>query len=36
LDFSKGRTLAANKGVVAAPKAFQDQVIDAVKVVLKL
>lgn len=36
LDFTKGRTLAANKGVVAAPKAFQDQVIDAVKVVLKL
>jgi 3'(2'), 5'-bisphosphate nucleotidase len=36
LDFSKGRTLAVNKGVVAAPKAFQDQVIDAVKVVLKL
>lgn len=36
LDFSKGRTLAANKGVVAAPKAVQDQVIDAVKVVLKL
>ena len=36
LDFSKGRTLAANKGVVAAPKAIQDQVIDAVKVVLKL
>lgn len=36
LDFTKGRTLAANKGVVAAPKAIQDQVIDAVKVVLKL
>lgn len=36
LDFSKGRTLAANKGVVAAPKAIQDPVIDAVKVVLKL
>ncbi|KAJ5173322.1 3(2)-5-bisphosphate nucleotidase HAL2 [Penicillium capsulatum] len=36
LDFSKGRTLAANTGVVAAPKAVQDQVIDAVKVVLKL
>lgn len=36
LDFSKGRTLAANKGVVAAPKALQNQVIDAVKVVLKL
>lgn len=36
LDFSKGRTLAANKGVVAAPKPIQDQVIDAVKVVLKL
>lgn len=36
LDFSKGRTLAVNKGVVAAPKAIQDQVIDAVQVVLKL
>lgn len=36
LDFSKGRTLSANKGVVAAPKAIQDQVIDAVKFVLKL
>lgn len=36
LDFSQGRTLAVNKGVVAAPKAIQDQVIDAVKVVLKL
>ncbi|PYH77409.1 3',5'-bisphosphate nucleotidase [Aspergillus uvarum CBS 121591] len=36
LDFSKGRTLAANKGVVAAPAAIHDQVIDAVKVVLKL
>lgn len=36
LDFSKGRTLAANTGVVAAPKAIQDRVIDAVKVVLKL
>ncbi|RJE18015.1 nucleotidase [Aspergillus sclerotialis] len=36
LDFSKGRTLAANKGVVAAPKAIQDQVIGAVKIVLKL
>lgn len=36
LDFSKGRTLATNTGVVAAPKAIQDQVIDAVKFVLKL
>ncbi|KAJ5583437.1 3(2)-5 -bisphosphate nucleotidase HAL2 [Penicillium sp. DV-2018c] len=36
LDFSKGRTLAANKGVVAAPKAHQDEVIAAVKKVLKL
>lgn len=36
LDFSKGRTLATNKGVVAAPKALQSQVINAVKVVLKL
>ncbi|KAL3488866.1 3',5'-bisphosphate nucleotidase [Aspergillus germanicus] len=36
LDFSKGRTLAANKGVVAAPKAIQSEVIGAVKHVLKL
>ncbi|KAJ5662162.1 uncharacterized protein N7477_009778 [Penicillium maclennaniae] len=36
LDFSKGRTLAANTGVVASPKALQDQVIGAVKTVLKL
>jgi len=36
LDFSKGRTLAVNKGVVAAPKAIHGQVIDAVKSVLKL
>lgn len=36
LDFSKGRTLAANKGVVASPAALQDQVIAAVKTVLKL
>ncbi|CRG84498.1 hypothetical protein PISL3812_01779 [Talaromyces islandicus] len=36
LDFSKGRTLADNKGVVAAPAALQDQVIDAVQVVLNL
>ncbi|PGH17404.1 3'(2'),5'-bisphosphate nucleotidase [Polytolypa hystricis UAMH7299] len=34
LDFSKGRTLAANKGVVAAPKAIHTQVIDAVQSVL--
>ena len=36
LDFGKGRTLAANKGVVAAPKAIHDQVIDAVQTVLGL
>lgn len=36
LDFSKGRTLKDNKGVVAAPAALQDQVIDAVQVVLNL
>jgi 3'(2'), 5'-bisphosphate nucleotidase len=36
LDFSKGRTLAANKGVVASPKAHQDAVVGAVKSVLKL
>ena len=34
LDFSKGRTLAANKGVVAAPKAAHKQVLDAVVEVL--
>jgi 3'(2'), 5'-bisphosphate nucleotidase len=34
LDFSKGRTLAANKGVVAASKLIQGQVIDAVQAVL--
>jgi 3'(2'), 5'-bisphosphate nucleotidase len=36
LDFTKGRTLADNKGVVAAPVAIQDQVIEAVQAVLKL
>lgn len=36
LDFTKGRTLKDNKGVVAAPAALQDQVIDAVQVVLNL
>ncbi|CAL3962537.1 unnamed protein product [Diplocarpon coronariae] len=30
LDFSKGRTLAENKGVVAAPLAVHGQVLDAV------
>ncbi|KAI9666042.1 MAG: hypothetical protein M1821_003977 [Bathelium mastoideum] len=34
LDFSIGRTLAANKGVIAAPKAIHRQVIDVVKSVL--
>ena len=34
LDFSVGRTLAANKGVVAAPKAVHPWVLDAVKSVL--
>ena len=34
LDFSKGRTLAENKGVVAAPVAIHDQVLQAVKEVL--
>jgi 3'(2'), 5'-bisphosphate nucleotidase len=36
LDFTKGRTLADNKGVVAAPAAYQDQVIEAVQAVLGL
>ncbi|KAK5000552.1 3'(2'),5'-bisphosphate nucleotidase [Elasticomyces elasticus] len=35
LDFSKGRTLAANKGVVAAPEAVHKEVLDAVKSVLR-
>ena len=35
LDFSVGRTLAKNKGVVAAPKAVHPQVVEAVKAVLE-
>lgn len=34
LDFSKGRTLRDNKGVVAAPRAVHAQVLEAVKSVL--
>lgn len=34
LDFSKGRTLAENKGVVAAPAAVHDKVLKAVQEVL--
>merc|ERR1712230_338223 len=34
LDFSKGRTLAENKGVVATPSAVHGQVLEAVKEVL--
>ncbi|KAI9718759.1 MAG: hypothetical protein M1812_003933 [Candelaria pacifica] len=34
LDFSKGRTLADNKGVVAAPQGVHLQVLEAVKSVL--
>lgn len=34
LDFGRGRTLKGHKGVVAAPKAVHDQVLDAVKSVL--
>lgn len=34
LDFSVGRTLAKNKGVVAAPKAVHKEVLDAVMSVL--
>jgi len=34
LDFSKGRTLAENKGVVAAPKAVHGKVLEVVKEVL--
>lgn len=34
LDFSKGRTLKENKGVVAAPRAVHGQVLEVVKSVL--
>jgi 3'(2'), 5'-bisphosphate nucleotidase len=34
LDFSKGRTLAENKGVIAAPAAVHDSLLDVVKEVL--
>lgn len=34
LDFSLGRTLKNNKGVVAAPQSIHDQVLEAVKEVL--
>lgn len=34
LDFSKGRTLAENKGVVAAPRQLHTQVLEVVKDVL--
>lgn len=34
LDFSKGRTLADNKGVIAAPKAIHGKVMEAVQAVL--
>ena len=34
LDFSRGRTLRDNKGVVAAPRAVHAQVSEAVKSVL--
>jgi 3'(2'), 5'-bisphosphate nucleotidase len=34
LDFSIGRTLANNKGVVAAPKAVHGKVLEAVQEVL--
>ena len=35
LDFSQGRTLAKNKGVVAAPKIIHDAVLQAVQSVLE-
>lgn len=35
LDFSKGRTLTENKGVVAAPKSLHEQVLIAVRSVLE-
>lgn len=31
LDFSQGRTLSANKGVIASPAHLHDEVIKAVK-----
>ena len=34
LDFSRGRTLRENKGVVAAPRGVHGEVLDAVKKVL--
>ena len=34
LDFSKGRTLRENKGIVAAPRAVHGQVLEAVRSVL--
>ena len=34
LDFSLGRTLKENKGVIAAPKAVHERVLDAVRSVL--
>ena len=34
LDFGRGRTLAANRGVVAAPAAVHGQVLKAVQEVL--
>lgn len=36
LDFGHGRTLAENKGVVAAPAAIHDKVLQAVQTVLKI
>ena len=35
LDFSRGRTLRGNKGVVAAPREVHAQVLEAVKEVLR-
>lgn len=34
LDFTKGKTLSANKGVMAAPRGLYDQVLEAVRSVL--
>ena len=34
LDFSRGRTLRGNEGVVAAPRGVHGEVLDAVKKVL--
>jgi 3'(2'), 5'-bisphosphate nucleotidase len=36
LDFGKGRTLVANKGIVAAPRAMHEKVLEAVRAVREI